>query len=76
MVSYSNDIRFIISNIMYHDIMSSTFSTRLVFDLESYELLLKKKKLLDDESYGLDSLQGCMLEVYLVIAGLQQEYLS
>lgn len=63
---YSNDIKFIISNFFYHDVMSSqAFLGGPLVEMKRYRDLFENGFF--DQHYGIDPLQGCLNPVYLLL---------
>ena len=68
---YSNDIKFLISDVFFHDIFSSNaFSGNSQFPISEYYSIFHHSKILEFGNYGLDPLQGCLQPVYLILAEL------
>ncbi len=66
---YSNDIKFLISDVFFHDILSSNaFSGNSQFPISEYYSIFHHNKILEFGNYGLDPLQGCLQPVYLILA--------
>ncbi|EDK40455.2 hypothetical protein PGUG_04553 [Meyerozyma guilliermondii ATCC 6260] len=66
-LDHSNDIKFLVSNFFYHDIMSShAFSHGTTIPVKEYKQVFEPGFF--DPSYGIDPLQGCMNPVYLLLA--------
>ncbi|KAK6456127.1 putative transcriptional regulator [Scheffersomyces xylosifermentans] len=68
MFDYSNDIKWLISDVQFHDIMSSRAFTRgTILPMEEYNNIFKTNKILELGNYGLDPLQGCIQPIYLLL---------
>lgn len=66
-LEYSNDIKFLVSNFFYHDVLSShAFLHGPAFSLKDYQEVFEPGYY--DNSYGIDPLQGCMNPVYMLLA--------
>ena len=66
-LDHSNDIKFLVSNFFYHDIMSShAFSHGTIIPLRQYTEVFEPGFF--DSSYGIDPLQGCLNPVYMLLA--------
>lgn len=64
---FSNDIKFLISNFFYHDVMASdSFLHGPLILVEKYRALFTDSFF--DSLYGIDPLQGCLNPVYLLLA--------
>lgn len=71
MFNDSNDIKFLILNFIFHDIMTSlAYITGSLFENEEYKELLTENKFLEMTDYGLDPLQGCIEPVYLILGDI------
>lgn len=65
--SYSNDVKFLVSNFFYHDIMAShAFLHGPLVKLEEYSRIFRSGFF--DSNYGIDPLQGCLNPVYMLLA--------
>lgn len=65
---YNNDIRFLLSNFQYHDIMSSlSFLEGTKIPIKEYEVVFDDADLFFPTNYGVDPLQGCNQSLYLVL---------
>ncbi|ODV80801.1 uncharacterized protein CANTADRAFT_88710 [Suhomyces tanzawaensis NRRL Y-17324] len=65
---YSNDIKFLCSALLFHDLMSSAaFIKGTALPMGSYLEIFRDKKLLEMGNYGLDPLQGCIQPLYLLM---------
>lgn len=67
--NYSHEIRFMISNLQYNDIMSSTsFAHGTAFPTTEYEVIFSHPNFIKYElSYGIDTLQGCHQKVLILL---------
>lgn len=66
---YSNDIKFLISDVFFHDILSSNaFSGNSQFPTSEYYSMFHQNRILEFGNYGLDPLQGCLQPIYLILA--------
>lgn len=66
--SYSNDVKWLVSNLQFHDIMSSDTQARgTLFPMDDYNTLFTKYRLLETGGY-LDPFQGCVQPIYMVLA--------
>lgn len=64
---FSNDIKFLISNFFYHDVMNSdAFLHAPLIPIDKYRALFTADFF--DSLYGIDPLQGCLNPVYLLLA--------
>ncbi|EGW34787.1 uncharacterized protein SPAPADRAFT_145253 [Spathaspora passalidarum NRRL Y-27907] len=69
--NYSNDIKWLISDIQYHDIMSSiTFTQGTKFPMVEYNEIFTNEKILELDDYGLDPFQGCIQPIYLLLGDI------
>ncbi|EGV64980.1 hypothetical protein CANTEDRAFT_103427 [Yamadazyma tenuis ATCC 10573] len=70
--SYSHEIRFMVSNLQYNDIMSSrTLAEGTSFPVEEYEMVFNHPNFKKFElSYGIDTLQGCHQSVLLLLGDI------
>ncbi|RLV93120.1 hypothetical protein JA1_002699 [Spathaspora sp. JA1] len=69
--NYSNDIKWLISDLQYHDIMSNiTFSQGTKFPMIEYNELFTHDKILELDDYGLDPFQGCIQPIYLLLGDI------
>jgi hypothetical protein len=65
----SNDIKFLLSSFQYHDVMSSSCSKHgTVFSLDEYQKIFPEDE--DVKLFGVDPLQGCNQQVYLLLGEL------
>jgi len=65
----SNDIKFLLSSFQYHDVMSSSCSKHgTVFSLDEYQKIFPDDD--DVKLFGVDPLQGCNQQVYLLLGEL------
>ncbi|CUM65884.1 uncharacterized protein PRCAT00003534001 [Priceomyces carsonii] len=70
--NYSNDIKWLVSNLQFHDIMSSVaFLEGTIFPLKDYDFIFNQNKILEVGNYGLDPLQGCIQPLYLILGEIQ-----
>ncbi|ABN67401.2 putative transcriptional regulator [Scheffersomyces stipitis CBS 6054] len=73
MFDYSNDIKWLISDVQFHDIMSSrAFSKGTILPMEEYNTIFQRNKILELGNYGLDPLQGCIQPIYLLLGEILQ----
>lgn len=64
----SNDVKWLLSNFQYHDILSSTSLAKgTMCTMNNYNDLFKFSKLLDSGDYGVDPYQGCIQPLYLLM---------
>lgn len=70
--SYSNEVRFLISNFQYHDVLSlSSVQNGTKIPMETYKRLFGHFNFKQTEaSYGLDTLQGCSQPILLVLGDI------
>ncbi|KAK6201696.1 putative transcriptional regulator [Scheffersomyces amazonensis] len=69
MFDYSNNIKWIIADIEFHDVMSSgAFTSGTMLPMEEYNTIFNRDKLFDsgEGDYGLDPLQGCISSMFLL----------
>lgn len=65
--NYLNDIKFLVSNFFYHDIMAShAFIHGPLIEVQQYARVFGNGFF--DSSYGIDPLQGCLNPVYMLLA--------
>lgn len=63
--NHLNEARWIVSNIQYHDVMSSvSLKYGTMIGMDEYSLLFEDE---NDFSYGVDPLQGCIHPVFLLL---------
>lgn len=68
MFDCSNEIKWLLSDIQYHDILSlNTFQKGTMLPMEEYNSVFKEAKILELGNYGLDPFQGCIQPIYLVL---------
>lgn len=67
--NFSDEVRFLVSNFQYHDIMSSLSNKHgTLIPMEQYDKLYNNTKFLNNEvGYGIDSLQGCNNPILTVL---------
>lgn len=74
---YSNDVKWLIANFLFHDIMSSvTLSHGTSCSMNDYNSLFKNNRLLDIGDYGLDPYQGCIQPIYLILGEIMNAYVE
>ena len=72
---YSNDIKWLASNVQFHDIMLSVTQLRgTLFAMGDYHTLFTKWRILDVGGYGLDPFQGIIQPVYLLLGEVMNVY--
>ncbi|CUM65544.1 uncharacterized protein PRCAT00003190001 [Priceomyces carsonii] len=65
---YSNDVKWLVSNFQFHDIMSSmTLSNGTSCSMKMYNDIFSTNKLLDKPDYGVDPNQGCIQPIFLLL---------
>lgn len=69
----SNDIKWLLSNIQYHDVLSSETALRGCLFLKYYDEVFEQQNLLDSVNYGIDPFQGAMQPMYLLIGNMMTE---
>lgn len=75
--NYSNDVKWLIANFQFHDIMSSvTLSSGTSCSMTAYNNLFKDYRLLDIGDYGLDPYQGCIQPIYLILGEIMNTYVE
>lgn len=75
--SYSNDVKWLVLNLQYHDIMSSvTQSKGTLFSMEDYNTLFTQYKILDSGGYGLDPFQGIIQPIYLLLGEIMNAHVT
>ncbi|EMG46742.1 hypothetical protein SBY92_005348 [Candida maltosa Xu316] len=68
MFDYSNEIKWLVSDVQYHDVLSSqTFHKGTCLPMEEYNSVFKEAKILELGNYGLDPFQGCIQPIYLML---------
>ena len=74
---YSNDIKWLASNVQFHDIMLSVTQLRgTLFAMGDYHTLFTKWRILDAGGYGLDPFQGIIQPVYLLLGEVMNVYVQ
>ncbi|KAK6466032.1 putative transcriptional regulator [Scheffersomyces coipomensis] len=67
MFDYSNDVKWLIADVEFHDVMSSgAFTSGTLLPIKEYDTIINQHKLLELGGYGLDPLQGCISSMYLL----------
>lgn len=70
---FSNDIKWMISNLQFHDILSSdTYLSGSVL-MDEYRTVFRTGKLLETDNYGIDPYQGCNQPIYLLLGDIVSE---
>ncbi|CUM68632.1 uncharacterized protein PRCAT00006359001 [Priceomyces carsonii] len=68
--NFSNDIKWMLSNLQFHDLLSSdTFVNGSDF-LKDYKSVFKGAKLLELDDYGVDPFQGICQPIYMILGDL------
>lgn len=74
MFDCSNEIKWLLSDIQYHDILSlNTFHKGTLLPMEEYNSVFKEAKILELGNYGLDPFQGCIQPIYLVLGEITSQ---
>lgn len=70
---FSNSMKWLLSNIQYHDILSSRSALKGCELIDEYNDVFKHQKLLDTCDYGIDPFQGSIQPIYLILGGIINE---
>lgn len=71
--NFSNDIKWMISNLQFHDILSSDTYLNGSILMDEYKTVFKTGKLLETDNYGIDPYQGCNQPIYLLLGDIVNE---
>lgn len=67
---FSNDIKWMISNLQFHDILSSGTYLNGSILMDEYKTVFGTGKLLETDNYGIDPYQGCNQPIYLLLGDI------
>lgn len=70
---FSNDIKWMISNLQFHDILSSDTYLHGSILMDEYKTVFRTGKLLETDNYGIDPFQGCNQPIYLLLGDIASE---
>ena len=70
---FSNDIKWMISNLQFHDILSSGTYLNGSILMDEYKTVFRTGKLLETDNYGIDPYQGCNQPIYLLLGDIVSE---